>query len=91
MLVAECFYSLGTGVLIICLYYLLPTSTPTTIPPLILTSLNLIRFLLYLYLRPRYAYAYPFSADLMCSSAFDRRSVANCLYLGRPLEGRALR
>jgi hypothetical protein len=75
--VAECFYSLGTGVLIIYLCYLPPASTPTAIPRLILTSLNLVRFPLCLYLRPRYACAYPFLADLACGSAFDRRSVAN--------------
>jgi hypothetical protein len=42
--VAECFYGLGTGVLIICLCYLLPGSAPAATPRLIPTSLNLIRF-----------------------------------------------
>jgi hypothetical protein len=89
--VAECFYGLGTGVLIICLCYLPPASAPTATPRLIPTSLNLVRFPLYLYLRPRHACACPFPADLACGSAFDRRSVANCLHLGRPLWGRGPR
>ena len=86
--VAECFYGLGTGVLIICLCYLPPASAPTAMPRLIPTSLNLVRFPLCLHLRPRHACACPFPADLACGSAFDRRSVANCLHLGRPLWGR---
>ena len=40
MLVAECFYGLGTGALIVCLCYPLPASMSTTIPRLVLTSLN---------------------------------------------------
>lgn len=35
-----------------------------------------------LYLRPRYACARPFPADLACGPAFDRRSVADCLHRG---------
>jgi hypothetical protein len=70
--VAECFYGLGTGVLIICLYYLPPASAPTATPRLNPTSLNLIRFPLWLHLRPCYARACPFPADLACGSAFDR-------------------
>ena len=38
--VAECFYGLGTGALIICLCYAPPTSMSTTIPRLVPTSLN---------------------------------------------------
>jgi hypothetical protein len=38
--VVECFYGLGTGALIVCLYYLLPASMSTTIPRLVPTSLN---------------------------------------------------
>jgi hypothetical protein len=40
MSVTECFYGLGTGALIVCLCYLLPASMSTTIPRLVLTSLN---------------------------------------------------
>jgi hypothetical protein len=68
--------------LIIYLCFLPPASAPTATPRLIPTSLNLVRFPLCLYLRPRHAYARPFPAGLACSPAFDRRSVAGCLHPG---------
>jgi hypothetical protein len=89
--VAECFCGLGTGVLIVCLCYLPPASAPTATPRLTPTSLNLVRFPLCLYLRPRYARACPFPADLARGPAFDRRSVADRSHPGRPLWGRAPR
>jgi hypothetical protein len=67
--VAECFCGLGTGVLIVCLCYLPPASAPTATPRLTPTSLNLVRFPLCLYLRPRYARACPFPADLAPGAA----------------------
>ena len=74
--VAECFYGLGGALLIVCLCYLLPASTPAPIPRLVPTSLNPTRFSFCLYLRLRYTCACPFPAGLACSPAFDRRSVA---------------